>query len=65
MVGGAEKGKIYVEIPLKAMFFGSAKTPQDRWAVWDTFFGRVLRERPDFTRPVQRAWRCEPAAGGG
>ncbi|HEX9898921.1 MAG TPA: hypothetical protein VGC81_06825, partial [Candidatus Methylomirabilis sp.] len=51
MVGGAEKGKIYIEIPLKGMFFGSAKTPQDRWAVWDTFFGRVLRERPDFTRP--------------
>ena len=51
MVGGAEKGKIYVEIPLKATFFADAKTPQQRRAVWDTFFARVLRERPDIARP--------------
>lgn len=51
MVGGAEKGKIYIEIPLKAMFFGSPKTPRDRWAVWDAFFTRVLRERPDSGHP--------------
>lgn len=47
MVGGAEKGKIYVELPLKAMFFAGAKTPQDKRAVWDAFFARVLRERSD------------------
>ena len=46
LVGGAEHGKIYVEIPLKAAFFADAKTADDRRGVWDTFFRRVLREQP-------------------
>jgi hypothetical protein len=51
MVGGAEKGTVYLEIPLKASLFANTKTFEDRWAVWDAFFARVLRESPDSTRP--------------
>jgi len=50
MGGGAEKGVVYVEIPLKKTFLAAAKTPQEGWAVWDRFFSRVLREVPDVTR---------------
>jgi len=44
MGGAAQNGFVYVDLPLKSRFFAGAKTPQDRWAVWDTFFSRVLRE---------------------
>jgi len=51
MGGGAEKGVVFVEIPLKKKFFAAAKTPKELWAVWDTFFSRVLRESPNFNQP--------------
>jgi hypothetical protein len=44
MGGGAEKGRVYLEIPLKNKFFAAATTPKDRWTVWENFFTRVLRE---------------------
>jgi len=46
MVGGAANGKIYVEVPLKAAAFANATSAESRRAVWDAFFGRVLREKP-------------------
>src|SRR5687767_7314046 len=50
MGGGAENGLVYVEMPLKRTFFAAANSAKERWAVWDTFFGRVLRESPDMNR---------------
>src|SRR6266568_1676884 len=44
MGGGAEKGLVYVEIPLKSSFFAGATAPKERWTVWENFFSRVLRE---------------------
>src|SRR3989442_7284631 len=44
MGGGAEKGLVYVEIPLKNKFFASATTPRERSTVWENFFHRVLGE---------------------
>ncbi len=49
LVGGAERGVVYFEIPLKPDYFAKAKTLKDRWGVWDAFFARVLLEHPDFT----------------
>src|SRR2546421_5853713 len=52
MGGGAEKGVVYVEIPLTKNLLTAAKTPKERWAVCETFFSRVLREEPHFNQPV-------------
>ena len=46
LVGGAANGKVYVEVPLKAAAFANATSAENRRAVWDAFFGRVLREKP-------------------
>jgi hypothetical protein len=46
MAGGADKGLVYLEIPLKNALLAAAKTPPERWAVWKAFFSRVLREEP-------------------
>jgi hypothetical protein len=50
MVGGAEKGMVYLEVPLKTTFSATTKIPDDWGAIWEEFFARVLRESPpEFT----------------
>ncbi len=56
MFGGAERGQVYIEVPLKASRFAHAKTPSDGWRVWDEFFMEVLHEQPDFARPGKVAY---------
>jgi len=51
MGGGAEKGLVYVEIPLKNKFFAGATTPMERSTVWEKFFSRVLQEDALLTDP--------------
>lgn len=56
LVGGAENGEIYLEIPLKSKFFKDANSPKERWAVWDSFFLRVLNEGHNFSGPIRKTY---------
>lgn len=56
LVGGSENGEIYLEIPLKSKFFEDANSSKERWAVWDSFFLRVLNERPNFSGPIRKTY---------
>jgi hypothetical protein len=46
LVGGAHNGKIYIELSLKPELFSKTKTREDRWAVWEAFFKKVIFEKP-------------------
>ena len=49
LVGGAVGGTIYLEVSLKPSLFAKARTEDERWAVWDDFFKRVVGG-PDISR---------------
>lgn len=48
LIGGAVGGTIYLEISLKPSLFAKAQTTDERWAVWEAFFKRVVGG-PDFS----------------
>ena len=46
LVGGARHGVIYLEPNLKPALFQNAKVEKQRWAVWEAFFDRAMRDYP-------------------
>jgi len=56
IVGGADNGEIFLEIPLKSKLFKDANSPKEKWEVWDSFFLRVLKERPNFKGPMRKTY---------
>lgn len=43
LVGGAENGLVYVELPLKPAFYEGAETYQEKEAVWNNFISRAVK----------------------